>query len=86
MDYSRVTPRIVEELTLICGKANVLTDSERIESYSHDETSKEQFGVMPEVVVTPTATSQVAQIMRLASKETIPVTPRGAGSGLSPKS
>lgn len=83
MSYTKVTPKIVEALTTICGKANILTDVERIESYSHDETSKEQFGVMPEVVVTPTTTDQVAQIMRLAYKETIPVTPRGAGSGLS---
>jgi glycolate oxidase len=38
---------------------------------------------MPEVVVLPENTEQVAQVVRLANKELIPLTPRGAGSGLS---
>jgi glycolate oxidase len=38
---------------------------------------------LPEVVVKPGATEEIAQIMRLANRERIPVTPRGAGSGLS---
>jgi glycolate oxidase len=38
---------------------------------------------MPEVVVTPESTEQVASVMRIATKYIVPVTPRGAGSGLS---
>lgn len=83
MTYTPITGDIIEELITICSLSNVITDRERIEGYSHDETSREQFCAMPEVVVTPTTTSQVAQIMRLADRYTIPVTPRGAGSGLS---
>ncbi|MCD6342218.1 MAG: FAD-binding protein, partial [Spirochaetaceae bacterium] len=37
----------------------------------------------PEVVVLPASTEQVAAVMKLANRENIPVTPRGAGSGLS---
>lgn len=51
--------------------------------YSHDETPADQYGVMPGVVVTPTTTEQVAELVKLANRRMIPVTPRGAGSGLS---
>ena len=38
---------------------------------------------MPAVVVKPTTVDQIAKIMRIANAEQIPVTPRGAGTGLS---
>jgi len=38
---------------------------------------------MPEVVVRPRTTSEVAEIVRLANKEKIPVVPWGGGTGLS---
>ncbi|MFN6092860.1 MAG: FAD-binding oxidoreductase, partial [Bacteroidota bacterium] len=37
----------------------------------------------PAVVVKPTTVNQIAEIMRIANAEQIPVTPRGAGTGLS---
>ena len=82
-NYAPVTPAVLDALTQILGAGNVLVDRERIESYSHDETSAEEYGHMPEVVVTPTTTEQVAAVVMLANRERIPVTPRGAGSGLS---
>ncbi|NLL25622.1 MAG: FAD-binding oxidoreductase [Spirochaetales bacterium] len=82
-EYGTVTTAIVKQLRKIAGEPNVLVDRERMEGYSHDETSVEQYAAMPEVVVTPVTTSQVAQIMKLADTHRIPVTPRGAGSGLS---
>ena len=81
--YNAVSPRILDELTRLLGDSNVLVDPERIEAYSHDETSAEEYGHMPEVAVTPTSVEQVAEVVRLANRERIPVTPRGAGSGLS---
>jgi glycolate oxidase len=38
---------------------------------------------MPDVAVTPTDAEQIAKVVKLANRERIPVTPRGAGSGLS---
>ena len=38
---------------------------------------------MPELVVLPTTTDQVAAIVRLCAAEGVPVVPRGAGTGLS---
>ena len=51
--------------------------------YAHDEVAGEQHAHMPDVVVKPESTEQVSQILKLANQELIPVTPRGAGSGLS---
>ncbi|MDR2501600.1 MAG: FAD-binding oxidoreductase [Treponema sp.] len=81
--YNKATPAVVEALRGICGKGNVLVDVEKIEAYSHDETDAAEYGSMPEVVVLPTSSEQVAGIVKLANKEHIPITPRGAGSGLS---
>ena len=83
MKYNPVTNKIIAELVKIVGSKNVLTDKEKIEAYSHDEMPKEQYAHMPEVVVTPETAEEIAEIVKLAGNELIPVTPRGAGSGLS---
>ena len=83
MKYGKVTGAVVEELRGLLGAKNVICDAERMEAYSHDETSAEEYGHMPDAVVTPTTTEQVSAVVKLANRERIPVTPRGAGSGLS---
>jgi len=81
--YNPVTPDIVAKLREIAGAKNVFTDEEKMEAYSHDETNAAVYGQMPDVVVTPTSTEAIAEIVKLANRELIPITPRGAGSGLS---
>jgi glycolate oxidase len=82
--FSPVTPAIVAELRALVGDAHVIfADPERMEDYSHDETVGESRRHMPDVVVLPGSTAEVAAIMCLANRERVPVTPRGAGSGLS---
>ena len=71
----------LERLKHIVGPENVLLIDEAKEPYSHDETLNLRF--MPAAVVKPADTAQVAEIMKLASRDKIPVTPRGAGTGLS---
>jgi len=83
MKYNRVTEKILNKLIEIVGSKNVLTDKEKIETYSHDETPKEQYACMPEVVVIPRTAEEIAEIVKIANKKLIPITPRGAGSGLS---
>jgi len=79
--YRRVDAQIVERLRRIVGEANVLLTPEEMERYSHDETVG--LRASPEVVVRVASAGQVAEILRLAQRERIPVTPRGAGYGLS---
>lgn len=81
MIYNKITPSFITELQSIVGKAQVLCDIESLSNYGHDET--EQLVYLPEVVVKPATAEEISQIMLLANKEIIPVTPRGAGTGLS---
>jgi glycolate oxidase len=79
--YSSVDADIVEGLRQIVGENDVLVGVEEMEPYTHDEV----VGLRgdPEVVVRVTSVEQVADILRLAQGERVPVTPRGAGYGLS---
>lgn len=83
MKYNRVNDKILEKLKKIVGERNVTTDPEKLEIYSHDEEGHPRVEVTPEVVVFPETTQQISEIMKLANEELIPVTPRGAGTGLS---
>ncbi|GAF98943.1 unnamed protein product, partial [marine sediment metagenome] len=38
MKYNSVTKEIIDELVDIVGKKNVISNKEKMESYSHDET------------------------------------------------
>jgi glycolate oxidase len=79
--YKRVDEPIVEALRRIVGEGNVLLGAEAMEPYAHDEVVG--LRAEPEVVVRATDAAQVADIFRLAQRERVPVTPRGAGMGLS---
>lgn len=82
--YNPVTPAIVEELQGIVGGRFVIhDDEEKLEPFSHDEVLEKAYRHMPEVVVRPRRSDEIAAILKLANREHIAVTPRGAGSGLS---
>lgn len=65
----------------IFGADDVLVEPEMKEKYSHDEVPG--LRAEPEVVVRATNAEQVSRLMRFANEQMIPVTPRGAGYGLS---
>ena len=79
--YSKITSSILSTLQQIAGNDYVFFDKEILAQYAHDET--EELVYLPEVVVKPGTTEEVAAILKLANKELISVTPRGAGTGLS---
>lgn len=79
--YTRVDEKTVGRLTGIVGKSAVVVDESDRAEFAFDETPDLRF--LPEVVVKPASTEEVSQIMRLANEMRIPVTPRGAGTGLS---
>jgi glycolate oxidase len=80
MPYTKITSEILSQLTPIVGADNILTDHAAIENYSHDET--EDLVYYPEVVVKPQTVEQVSALMKFCNEHLIPVTPRGAGTGL----
>ena len=80
-EYSRPEGTFWKELQGIVGERNVIYgDPEQLERYSHDEIADPHYASMPEAVVKPIAAEEISQIMQLANREKIPVTPRGAGS------
>lgn len=70
---------IIKELEKIVGKKGVLTSPEDLAVYSYDGTFEESY---PDVVVLPESTEQVSQVVKLATRERIPVVTRGMASGL----
>jgi len=73
---------LVKELKTILGDDKVISDPVDLLYYSYDSSFlARQHQYIPDVVVTPRSTEQVAAVMRLASRENIAVTPRGAGTG-----
>jgi glycolate oxidase len=82
--YAPVTPSVVAELERIIGAPHVIFgDADCMVDYSHDEIAGTDYAHMPDVVVKPSSAAEISEIMKLANRERIPVTPRGAGSGLS---
>ena len=66
---------------------DIINDPERVlykdqinEEYSHDELSGTSS--YPDVVVKAVSAEEISQIMKYAYNNNIPVTPRGAGTGL----
>ncbi|MCR5380065.1 MAG: FAD-binding protein [Lentisphaeria bacterium] len=82
-EYNQLTESIAQELIGIFGAANVYyNDAERLEPYAHDEAAGCATRI-PEAVVRPKSAEEISQLLKLANREKIPVTARGAGSGLS---
>ncbi len=74
-----VTPEILKKLEAIVGKDRLKTSKEDLLTYAYDAYVME---FMPEAVLFPKATDEVSKIMKVAGEHKIPMTPRGAGSGL----
>ena len=71
----------IDQFKTIIGEKYVLTDEESFQHYSHDET--EDLHYSPEVVIKPRTAEEISAILKICNQEKIPVTPRGAGTGLS---
>ncbi len=80
MDFSRITPADISFFQTI-PDLFVLHDEESLDRCASDATEDLRF--LPEVVLQPTAPEAVAAVLRHCTARRIPVTPRGAGTGLS---
>ena len=72
---------LIKRLEDIVGEKYVLKDDENLEKYSRDETMGQQ--AFPDVVVEVCSADEVSKIIRLVGDYSVPVTPRGLGTGLS---
>ena len=78
---SALTAAIIDEFKNIIGENYVLYDDETLDRYAHDET--ENLYYLPDIVIKPRNADQISAIMKICNSKKIPVTPRGAGTGLS---
>ena len=77
-----LTREVLQELVQVLGAENVLTEQEDLLTYAYDATAAMKHS-MPEVVVTPLSTEQVVEIVKIASRNKLPIYPRGSGTNLS---
>ena len=71
----------LDQFKTIAGAQYVLVDNESLQQYGHDETENLVF--LPDVVIRPRTAEEISAIMKICNQHRIPVTPRGAGTGLS---
>lgn len=82
-NYNPVTEEVLEELRKAVGAEHVKNDAETLERYKTDEEPDAHYHHLPEVVVAPGSTEEVAAVMKIANKYLVPVTPRSAGTSVS---
>jgi glycolate oxidase len=75
-----IDKNVIKQLQKSLGKEKVFTQKEYLVTYSYDATGMES---LPELVVLPETEDDIQQVLTVAYRHKIPVTPRGAGVGLS---
>jgi alkyldihydroxyacetonephosphate synthase len=85
----KMNPEVIESLTKELGEAKVHTSDAVLEERRHDywvvshlRDWREEPLERPGVVVRPTSTAEVQQVMRVADRTRTPVVPYGLGSGV----
>ena len=80
-EKTALTAELISEFKNIVGENYVLYDVETLDKYAHDET--ENLYYLPDVVIKPRTPGEISAVMIICNAKKIPVTPRGAGTGLS---
>ncbi|MEO5618696.1 MAG: FAD-linked oxidase C-terminal domain-containing protein [Candidatus Eisenbacteria bacterium] len=75
-----LSPSHLDELRALLGADGVLASEAALFTYEADALVIER--AMPDVVVLPRTTDEVSALVRWANTRGVPVTPRGAGTGL----
>lgn len=78
MHYQKINKDHIQYFESI---TKVIIDEEQKKNYAHDET--EDLFYLPELVLVPSTTIEISNILRYCNENLIPVTPRAGGTGLS---
>ncbi len=81
INYNKVTSITFLLFEQIVGKENMSSDKEQLEKYGQDET--EDLIFFAEVILKPNSVKEISQIAKICNEHIIPLTVRGAGTGLS---
>src|SRR5690625_2413275 len=71
---------VMEKLTSIVDENNLRIDQASLLAYSYDSTA--QFQALPDAVISPRNTEEVAEIVKICNEYKIPIIPRGSGTNL----
>lgn len=78
--YNKLTPELIEQLKA-AAPGHIITGEDINEDYARDEMPI--YGKhMPDAVLMASSTEEIAACMKICNENLIPVTPRGAGTGL----
>jgi len=75
-----LSAKFLSALEKVVGPDNLLTDPEQMEKYSRDETP--ELSALPDAVVLCQNAEQVAKVVEICYEHDVPITPRGAGTGV----
>ena len=78
MNESSLSPGFIKAIEKILNADQVLTDPADVWSYGYDNSRRH---AIPDMVVLPSTHEQVHKIVSLCNEYTIPLTPRGRGTG-----
>lgn len=81
MQFGKVTDGLLNRFREIVGTEHVHIDKEVLADNARDYTEDLRF--YPDVVIRPGTAEEISALLKLCNSEKIPVTPRGAGTGLS---
>ncbi len=77
--FNRVTKSVLAKFRAVCGAEHVIADRDKLVCYSYDATKQKY---LPEAVVEPCSSDEVAAVLRIANEERVAVYVRGAATGL----
>lgn len=80
MPIPEITVDIISQFEAILGTVNVILDEEKRQEYAHDKT--EDYSFLPSIVLKPGTTEEVSRVMKVCHEHRMPITARGAGTGL----
>lgn len=76
-----LTPELFNQLTAIVGESRIKIDADSLRNWGRDYTK--HFDPNPSIIIFPSSTEQVQQIVKLANQFNIAITPSGGRTGLS---
>src|SRR5690625_4852112 len=75
-----LSKQIIEQFTSVVGSDNIKLDQASLLAYSYDSTA--QYQALPDAVISPRNTKEIADIVKLCNANKIPIIPRGSGTNL----
>src|SRR5712691_8786633 len=76
-----IPSQVVDRLRAIVGERNCIVEPSQLRTYESDGLTS--LHAMPGIVVLPSSTAEVVDIVKIAREAGLPIVPRGAGTGMS---